>query len=250
MILYEYPCNERVRSLLRIEYLFDRLFFFIKGNDAYHHQITISTLFDILDICDRTDLRGAVLQDLDRQRASLSSLREHPNVDVATLDNMLVEIQNVSNELGNNGRIGQSIRDNEWLASLRGRLTVPGGTSQIDIPSYYSWQLKPADQRLQDIKSWVKPFMPLYNGLALILRLLRDSGDVVNCTARSGQYQEMLGGKIFQLIRVWIDKSCPAFPEISANKHVIWVRFALQDNNVKPPHVDYDINFKLARCNV
>ena len=61
MILYEYPCNERVRSLLRVEHLFERLFFFAKGSDAHHHQISIATLFDLLDICDRTDLRGAVL---------------------------------------------------------------------------------------------------------------------------------------------------------------------------------------------
>src|SRR5699024_47300 len=105
------------------------LFFFAQGADAHHHQITVATLFDLLDICDRTDLRGAVVQDLERQRAALNNLRRHPGVNADTLDAMLAEIQAASAELGSQGRIGQVLRDNEWLASLRGRLTVPGGTS-------------------------------------------------------------------------------------------------------------------------
>ncbi|MGB3289155.1 MAG: cell division protein ZapD [Burkholderiaceae bacterium] len=250
MILYEYPCNERVRSLLRVEHLFDRLFFFAKGADVHHHQISVATLFDLLDICDRTDLRGAVLQDLERQRVALGALRQHPEVDARTLDAMLAEIQHASAELGAQGRIGQELRDNEWLASLRGRIAVPGGSSQVDMPSYFSWQLKPAEARAADLHRWITPFLPLYKGLALILRMLRDSGDVVDLVARQGAYQEMLGGKVFQLLRVWIDTALDIFPEMSANKYVIWVRFASQDCELKPQPVSRDIPFKLARCNV
>lgn len=250
MILYEYPCNERVRALLRVEYLFDRLFFFAQGADAHHHQIAVATLFDLLDICDRTDLRGAVLHDLERQRSALNNLRRHPGVDGSALDARLEDIQLATTELAAQGRIGQVLRDSEWLASLRGRLTVPGGTSQIDIPSYFSWQLKPAENRKADLKTWIAPFLPLYQGIAMILRLLRDSGDRSDCVARGGQYQEMLSGKIFQLLRVWIDGEHGVFPEMSANKYVIWVRFAKQDNELKPQPVTQDIPFSLARCNV
>lgn len=250
MILYEYPCNERVRALLRVEYLFDRLFFFAQGADPHHHQIAVATLFDLLDICDRTDLRGAVLQDLERHRSAMNNLRSHPGVDPAALDAMLNEIHEAATALGSKGRVGQVLRDNEWLASLRGRLSVPGGTSQIDMPSYYSWQLKPVDVREQDLKSWIDPFLPLFQGLALILRMLRDAGDRVDCLARSGQYQEMLSGKVFQLLRVWVDEKHGAFPEMSANKYVIWVRFARQDNELKPQPFTQDIPFSLARCNV
>ncbi|WP_353150193.1 cell division protein ZapD [Pollutimonas bauzanensis] len=250
MILYEYPCNERVRSLLRVEHLFDRLFFFAKGTDAHFHHISVATLFDLLDICDRTDLRGAVLQDLERQRNSLSALREHPGVDPRMLDSMLSEIQQATAELSAQGRIGQELRDNDWLASLRGRIAIPGGSSQVDMPSYFSWQIKPEEARASDLRKWIMPFMPLYKGLALILRLLRDSGDVVDLVAREGAYQEMLGGKLFQLLRVWVDAALNVFPEMSANKYVIWVRFAAQDQDLKPQAISTDVPFKLARCNV
>src|SRR5699024_5920168 len=104
--------------------------------------------------------------------------------------------------------------------------------------------------RATDLQNWTKPFSALFKGLALILRVLRDSGDVVDCVAREGQYQEMLGGKVFQLLRVWVDDQCQAFPEMSANKYVIWVRFSMQDNQLRPQSVTDDIPFKLSRCNI
>ena len=250
MTLYEYPCNERVRALLRVEYLFDRLFFFTEGEDVRHHQIAVATLFDLLDICDRTDLRGSVLQDLERHRATLGTLRQHPGVDGDALDRMLAEIQAVSADLGAQGRIGQVLRDNEWLASLRGRIAVPGGSSPVDMPSYFAWQIKPREARHRDLKQWIEPFLPLFHGLALILRLLRESCDPIALQAEQGAYQEMLGGKTFQLLRVWVDPSLDVFPEMSANKYVIWVRFSTTDQELRPQPANKPVPFKLSRCNV
>lgn len=250
MILFEYPCNERIRSLLRVEHLFDRLFFFAEGEDVRHHQVSLATLFELLDISERSDLRGAIVQDLERQRAALAALRQHPGVDETRLNAMLDEIQKVYTELGAQGRVGQNLRDNEWLASLRGRLAVPGGSSPVDMPSFFSWQLKDYDERSRDLRDWIAPFMPLYRGLALILRLLRDSGHVRDMMARDGAYQEMLGGKTYQLLRVWVDGERRVFPEMSANKYLIWVRFASQGADLKPQPVVVDIPFRMACCHV
>ena len=80
VILYEYPFNERIRAYLRLEYLFDRLFFFSEKEDLHHHQIAVTTLFDILDALERIDFKTAVLQNIERQRSQLTSLRGHPVV--------------------------------------------------------------------------------------------------------------------------------------------------------------------------
>src|SRR3546814_14786431 len=84
---------------------------------------------------------------------------------------MLSEIQDASSCLGAQGRIGQVLRDNEWLASLRGRIAVPGGSSPVDMPSYFAWQIKPRDTRHRDLEKWVEPFLSLFKGLALIFRV-------------------------------------------------------------------------------
>jgi len=250
MVLYEYPGNERIRSLLRLEHLFDRLFFFAAREDAREHQIAIATLFDLLDISERNDLRSAVLQDLDRQRASLCALQQHPDVDQARLQRMLQDIQQATHDLNAQGRIAQSLRENEWLAGLRGRLAVPGGASQVDTPAYYEWQIQPLATRTADLQKWIQPFLTLHKTIQLLLGAVREAGDVSALTARHGAYQEMLSGKTFQLLRVWVAREERVFPEMSANKYVIWVRFSCQTQDCKPQAVTRDVDFRLARCNL
>ena len=58
VIVYEYPFNERIRAYLRLEYLFDRLFFFAREGDSRQHQVAVTSLFDLLDVCERTDVKG------------------------------------------------------------------------------------------------------------------------------------------------------------------------------------------------
>ena len=250
MILYEYPCNERVRTFLRVESLFKRLFYFIQGTDPQLHQVALDTLFDLLEVTERTDLRGMALQDLERQRIALAALREHPQVSSQMLDNMLGEISNIASHLANQGRIAQDLRDNEWLSGIRGRLAVPGGSSQVDMPSFHSWKNQSAEKRQADLKRWSASFLPLDNALRLILRIVRGAGDVSDQMAQNGSYQEMLGGKSFQLLRVWVDGKYGVFPEMSANKYVILVRFAQLDGEHKPLTVKQNIPFQLSRCNI
>lgn len=250
MILYEYPCNERVRTFLRVEALFNRLFYFAASNESQLHQVAVTTLFDLLDVTERTDLRGMALQDLERQRAALAALREHPQVSSEMLDQMLGEISETASGLADQGRIAQDLRDNEWLSSLRGRLAVPGGSSQVDMPSFHGWKSQAVEKRQADLNRWSASFVPLDNALRLILRIVRGAGDIKDQVAQNGSYQEMLGGKSFQLLRVWVDKKYGVFPEMSANKYVILVRFAQLDGEHKPLTVKQNIPFQLSRCNI
>src|SRR5690625_4014243 len=218
--------------------------------DPLQHQVAVATLFDVLDLTDRVDLRGMVLQDIERQRNAMQALREHPGVSKEALDAMFHDLDLVAEPLAAQGRIAEDLRDNEWLQSLRGRLTVPGCFAQIDVPSYYCWQNKAADQRQADILQWMKSLEPLQRAIGLLLRLLRGAANAVERVAREGAYQEMLGGKNFQLLRVWVPKHLQAFPEMSANKYVIWVRFAQQSAQGKPQMIKQDVPFQLACCSI
>lgn len=206
-------------------------------------------MFDLLDVCERTDVKGAVLQDLERQRVALVGLRDHPGVAQDALEGMLRELEKVSSTLAAPGKTGQSLRENEWLTSLRGRLAVPGGATQVDMPSYYAWQQKPEAARCADLQAWLAPFIPLFDGLTMALRLLRESGRKTDIVAEQGAYQQMLGGKQYQLLRVWVDQAQGVFPEISANKYMIWIRFSTQDGEFKPQQVARSIPFQMTLCN-
>ena len=46
-----------------------------------------------------------------------------------------------------------------------------------------------------------------------------------------------------------LDERLGAIPEISANNYMLWVRFTVQDGDMKPRPYDHDVPFDLALCN-
>jgi cell division protein ZapD len=245
---FEYPFNERVRGWMRLEYLLDRLKFFSGPGDARAHQVAVSALFDVLDATERTDVKGGVLQDLERQKITLSELIDHPGVDARALTDVIAEIDTAHAVLSAQARTGQALRANDWLTSLRGRLSVPGAATQVDMPSFHAWQCQDEARRCADLNEWLSTLMPLDQGIGLALRLLRQSGEAQDAIAPQGTYQQMLGGKSYQLLRVWVDPNLGVFPEMSANKYMAWVRFSEQVGQSKPQHVQRDVPFRFALC--
>jgi cell division protein ZapD len=214
------------------------------------HHVALATIFDMLEVAGRADLKSDLLQELERQRQSLLSYRSNPNVQAETLDAILSEVDVVSSSLvAAQGKTGQNIRENEWLMSIRGRTIIPGGACEFDLPSYYAWQKRSPEQRYNDIAGWFGPLAPLFDALALVLRLLRDSGGPVKMIANTGSYQQMLQGKVYQMLRLALDESMGAIPEISANKYMLWVRFTTQGGDLKPKPLEEDVPFELTLCN-
>ena len=250
MIVYEYPFNERIRTLLRLEDLYEKFKFFVHQEHPMQHHVALSTIFDMLEVSGRADLKSDLLQELERQRQSLLAYRSNPNVQADMLDAILAELDAVSAALVSaQGKTGQNIRDNEWLMSVRGRTIIPGGACEFDLPSYFAWQKRSARQRFEDISGWFAPLAPLFDALALVLRLLRDSGRPVKMIASGGSYQQMLQGKVYQMLRLSLDERLGAIPEISANKYMLWVRFTSQGGDMKPKPLEDDTPFELTLCN-
>ncbi|MCL1886927.1 MAG: cell division protein ZapD [Betaproteobacteria bacterium] len=249
MIIYEYPFNERIRTLLRLEDLYERFQYFLNQEHPLQHHVALSTIFEMLEVVGRADLKSDLLQELERQKQTLTGYRTHPNVQAEVLDSVLVDVERISSALINTqGKTGQAIRDNEWLMGIRGRTIIPGGACEFDLPSYYAWQNRPAEKRHQDIENWFAPLLPLFNAVNMVLRLLRDSGIRVKIIAQSGSYQQMLQGKTYQMLRMELNPELNVIPEASANKYMLWVRFTSQDGDMKPKPIDSDIPFELTLC--
>jgi cell division protein ZapD len=83
------------------------------------------------------------------------------------------------------------------------------------------------------------------------LHLLRESGHGAKIVASQGGYQQMLGGKSYQMLQVTLDETLGAIPEISANKYMLWIRFTSQDvTDVRPKPFEADVPFHLVLCNL
>ena len=235
MITYEHPFNERIRTLLRLEELFRRFERYAGRAEPMDHHIALTTLFEILEISSRADLKSDLLIELERQRQTLSVFKDNPGVTREALGQILEGIEEAAHGLQNApAKTGQHLRDNEWLMSVRSRSIIPGCSFQVDLPYYYAWLQGEAARRREDIFQWAQPFRPLHDCLHIVLRLLRESAQKSRASSQNGSYQMQLGGKTFHLAQVRLDPSLGAVPEFSANKYMLWIRFGRIDRSSGP----------------
>ncbi len=251
MLTYEYPLNERVRTLLRLEDMFARTGYFLRANEQYAHHAALLGLFEILEIGRRADIKFDLLQELERQRQILLGYKHNPNISVDALGGALYEIEQATASLQSmTGKVGQYLRDNEWLMSIKNRTSIPGGLCEFDLPSFHFWLNQDLDSRKNDLESWLAPILPLREGSAIVLRLLRSSGQAEKHTAVRGNYQTMMTGKSTQMLRLQVDSSQMAIPEMSANKYMTNIRFTEPTHDGRARAVDHDVNFVLTFCNL
>lgn len=251
VITYEYPLNERVRTLLRLENLFGRIRYFLGRPDPLEHHIVLLTLFEILEVAGRADLKSDLLQELERQKQVLSSFRGNPEIAEDALNHVLTEIEQCSHSMfAMTGKIGQYLRENEWLMSIKQRTGIPGGACEFDLPSYHYWMHRDSESRLADLHGWINPLLPIRDGGAIVLRLLREGGKPSRLIAQQGAFSQMLGGKVAQMVRIKLPRDMQCIPEISANKYALNVRFVVFSQEPRPRVVESDVDFELTFCNL
>ena len=251
MISYEYPLSERIRTLLRLEDLYERVQYFTAKADAQEHHVALLCIFEILEVASRADLKSDLLQELERQKHTLEALRDNPEISQEALDTILWEIDRVSSRLFQmSGKIGQELRENEWLMSIKQRTNIPGGVCEFDVPSYHYWLHQNAELHRHDLEGWLAPFLPIRDGIAIMLRLLRESGKVSNQTAVQGVYQQMMAGRVAQMLRLRLRPDHQCVPEISANKYALNIRFTTHEGGQRPRVIETDVDFELTFCNL
>ncbi len=252
MITYEYPFNERIRTLLRLEDLFEKTSVFTQSDGQLEHHTALVTLFEILEVAGRADLKMDLIQELERQRQTLLAYRNNPDISEEALSGALYEIEQSSAALlSMTGKMGQYLRDNDWLMGIKSRAAIPGGVCEFDLPSYHWWLHRPAETRRAAIEGWVKPLLPLRDAAAIVLRLLRSSGHAKQYVAVNGQFQLNLGGSASQMVRVSVHIDEPAIPEVSANKYFLNIRFTKPPTGeIKARGCERDVSFDLTFCNL
>ncbi len=252
MIRYEHPLNERIRTLMRLEDLYGRARFFAGADDPREHHAALAAMFEITEVAGRADLKTDILQELERQRQILTPLRDNPQIEAHALNVLLEEIENVGGRLhAQAGKVGQHMRDNEWLMAIKQRSVIPGGVCEFDLPAYHYWLHRDAASRRRDLAEWLAPFEPLGAGLSIILRLLREHGRISHHVAHRGVFQLMLTThKIAQLLRLSVSRDMACVPEISANKYALNVRFLSVEGANRGAVCDRDVEFDMMFCNL
>lgn len=250
-ICYEQPLNERVRTLLRLEFLFNQANAHIYRHSPWDSRAAINTLFDIAEVFTRADLKNEILKEMERQAALLEKLAENPHVDKKRLEEILNEMDLLIDRLYTLRNQDMDLRTNDFLSSIKQRINIAGGCCDFDLPAYHHWLSQPEEQRVVDLQQWLAPFDAIHQSVRLILRLIRESGHTTQEVAEDGFFQKSLDANAnsnCQMVRVTLPAGSTCFAEISGGKHRFTIRLMEPDLHDRPTQMTETVNFKLTCC--
>lgn len=250
VILYEYPFNERIRTYLRLEHLFRRLAELLPRSHPLDHHFALQTIFEVMDVASRADMKSDVLKDIERHKQQLNSYRGNPAISERALDDVVAQLDHCFVQLNSlSGKTGLSLTENDWLMGIRSRIGIPAGTCEFDLPAYFHWQHLSVAERQTDLQRWVMTLTPLAEAIVLLMKMLRDSGSPQKMVAPAGQFQQNLPqGRSFQLLRLGIDPASGLIPEISGNRLLLSVRLMRQGEDERLHPAQEDASFELTLC--
>ena len=250
MTLYEHPFNERIRTYLRLEHLFLRLDELLQRETAIDHHFALLTLFELLEVAARSDLRSDVQKDLDRKKSQMEAYRGNPAIAQQVLESTVQHLQAISQNFARqDGKPGHELLENDWLASVRNRASIPGGTCSFDLPAYHAWQHLPAATRRRQLQEWTVSFASLAQAVTTLLQILRDTGAPRMVQAVGGQFRLNLPqGRPIQLLRLRLDPALAVVPEISGNRMLVSIRLLQHSADGKHALAPVDAAFELSLC--
>lgn len=250
-IIFEQPLNERIRTFLRLEFLFRRVDSALTDQTEMHHRDALDAMLNMLSVFERSDLKQELMKEIERLSANLSALENTPGVDKSALEALLSDLdQNLDALHIQKSGIGQTLRENEFLYAIRQRSSIPGGTCDFDLPAYHFWlQHTQAETRTEQLRTWFNEFQSVRNAVEMSLRLIRGSIGFRQEVADDGFFQRSLdSNQPFQLIRVELPATVSYFPEVSGGKHRFTIRFMKFDISQRPQQTFEDIPFRLSCC--
>lgn len=249
-IIYEQPINEHIRACLRLEHLFNQMGYWLRGQSIWETRAALAALIEILNVLDRPDIKAKFVKELSRYSAALAKFADTPHIDVTKLTAIQHEIEHVSHQLhAMQGRIAQSLRDNDFLTSVRTHLINPGGGCSFDVPAFHCWLQTPLSERTAQLTFWLGQLKNIRLAVDLTLRLIRQSSAPELREAHEGFYQAPLDPQSpCQLIRVITPHGLGAYPEISVGRHGISIRFYTLNLAERPTQTKEDIKFQLTCC--
>ncbi|THB74840.1 MAG: cell division protein ZapD [Gammaproteobacteria bacterium] len=252
-ITYEHPLNERIRVLMRLEFIFKQIDQLLQEDSKLNTRHILLAIGELIGIVERGDLKSEILKELDRHIATMINLQETPGVDVDALQLFLQNLQGLSAQIhSSQGQIAAELKNDEFLTGVIQRAGIPGGTCDFDMPGYHYWLEQSAEVRFQQIDVWLGKFKLIKSACSLILGLIRDSSLSKPQQAEAGMYQQSLDkDHPCQLVRISLPRDAGIYPETSGNKRHFTVRFMGEDpESGKNKQVVETVEFKITVCTI
>lgn len=248
---YEQPLNERMRTFLRLEFLYQQLSFHQEQPESWSTRAAVQSLLEILAITARGDVRTDVLKELERHMAVIHDFQARPGADADRVHSIVARLGKLRSDLNAAGIAPlQKLRDSEFLNALKHRSAIPGGTCEFDLPDYAHWLSLPFAARVTTLSDWTANVRPLCDAVVELLWLTRQNTHPRRETAVAGIYQLTLDKQLqCQMLRIALPAGSDLFPEISGSHHRCTIRFQRwTDVATRSAQTEQDVPFLLTTC--
>ena len=248
---YEQPLNERMRTFMRLEFLYQQMLYNAEQEADWATRAATTCLLDLMAILTRGDVRSDVLKELDSQLGNLKRFQSEPEVDSARLGALIRNLDGNRKELQAVGtHFLQPLKDSEFLSAIKHRSAIPGGTCEFDLPEFSHWLRQPFSRRQQDLAGWLSIVRPICDAVVELLWLIREIAQPLERLAINGMYQHTMPKSVqCQMLRVLLPAGSPLYPEISGSHQRFTVRFlewsSIEHRAVQTTH---DVNFRISIC--
>lgn len=252
-VVYEQPLNERVRNCLRLEHLFLGIEAGIQSGNEWNTRDALARMLEVCDFMVRTDIKGELIKELERNLSVLGALRDKPGVNPQALDKALDSINGILGKLKPpEHQPGAKLRNDELIGQVRQRINIPGGTCSFDVPALHFWLNLEPHRRAQQLNDWMQDLRVVEKAAGTVLALIRESSSPRMATATAGLYQQQIeAGTPCQIVRVVMPPNAGVFPEISGGKHRFTVRFYQQlETAERATQAAEDVRFELQCCGI
>ncbi len=250
-LVFEQPLNERMRNFLRLDFLYSQAVHHNGLATEWGSRAAVGSLLDILSILARGDARADVLKELERHLALLNEFQARPDVDSGRLRAVMSNLLRLRAELLASGNAFlQPLKESEFLAAIKHRSAIPGGTCAFDLPDYAYWLHRSPAERSHAFSEWLARLRPLCDSIAELLWLTRQNGRTREELAKGGVFNITFErDQPIQMLRITVPQGLGLYPEISGSHHRCSLRFlAWQGLGARATQAGEDVPFRLTCC--
>ena len=194
-LIYEQAVSDRLRTFLRIEFLAQQFEHHCAGADAsgWEARAAVRTLLEFSSLIGQRNIKLDLIKELDQRLVWLKMLGDTEGIDASALQETVALHEALREQAhGLVYPVHQHLARYELLSSVGQRASMPGCTSEADLPLYASWlhDLRHSHQAL--LREWYAPFDPVIAIARTVLQMIRDSAPFAPAVGRRGWFEQAL----------------------------------------------------------
>ena len=172
-----------------------------------------------------------------------------PDADNNMVNDVLEDLDSIKDQVVDVGTdYLLKLREDEFIASLLHRHTLPGGKAEFDMPKYKFFLESNKKNVVLQINSWIDVMRPICEGIDKLMWIIRESNEPIATVAVGGQYNHQIERRTqISLVRI-ITNDTNVYPEISGGRHLIAVRFFNQNRDGEYLQFEDNVEFKISLC--